>query len=129
VTLIRPRQGGQTEPEQIPRHPTVNVLHYWRVEIHRSARSHGVSDDDIRHAVDHPLVVSDFDPDADPPKILVIGPDAGGNLLEVIVLVLADDEELAIHAMPLRRRYFPLLEGNPDDREEDIQDEDRQGPD
>jgi hypothetical protein len=57
------------------------------VEVHQSARRHGVPDEDIRHAVDHPLVVSDSDPDADPPKVLVIGPDPAGNLLEVIVLL------------------------------------------
>jgi len=79
------------------------------VEIHRSARRHGVEDDAIRHATDHPLVVVDLDPDADPPKQLAIGPDRTGNLLEVIVLVLADDRLLAVHAMPLRPKYHDLL--------------------
>jgi hypothetical protein len=83
-----------------------------RVEIHTSARRHGVDDDDIRHATDHALVVADVDPDLDPPKLLIIGPDRAGNLLEVIMLSLAADQILAIHAMPLRRRYYELL---PDD--------------
>jgi hypothetical protein len=36
------------------------------VRIHASARKHGVVDDDIRHAVDHALVIEDIgeDPDA-----------------------------------------------------------------
>ena len=34
------------------------------------------------------MVSIDLDPDADPPKVLVIGPDPAGNLLEIIVLVL-----------------------------------------
>jgi hypothetical protein len=64
------------------------------VEIHRSARRHGVTDGGIHHAVDHPIVVVDLDPDADAQKVLVIGPDESGNLLEVIVLELADEELL-----------------------------------
>lgn len=79
------------------------------MEIHRSARRHGVTDSAIRHAADHPLVVVDLDPDSDPPKQLAIGPDQTGNMLEVIVLVLADDRILAIHAMALRRTFYDLL--------------------
>jgi hypothetical protein len=44
------------------------------MEIHRSASKHGVSDDDVLHAVEHEMVSVDLDPDADPPKVLVIGP-------------------------------------------------------
>jgi len=54
-------------------------------------------------------VVADLDPDSDPPKVLLIGPDAAGNLLELIALVLAGDELLIIHAMPLRPSSYPLL--------------------
>ena len=86
------------------------------MEIHRSARRHGVSDADILHAVDHPVVVVDVDPDADPPKVLVIGPDISGNLLELFVLELADDRLLTIHAMPLRRSFHGLLP-KPKDRD------------
>ena len=85
------------------------------MDIHRSARRHVVQDEDIRHAVDHALVVVDLDSDADPPKFLVIGPDQAGNVIEVILLSLADDQLLAIHAMPLRSIYRGLLpEGNDD---------------
>jgi hypothetical protein len=79
------------------------------VEIHQSARRHAVADPDIRHAVDYPIVVVDLDAASDPPKVLAIGPDRAGNLLEVIVLELADDQLLAIHAMPLRRAFHDLL--------------------
>ena len=85
------------------------------MEIHESARRHGVNDEDVRHAVDHPVVVVDLDRDSDPPKILGVGPDRAGNMLEVIVLVLAADDHLAIHAMPLRKKYYRLLEGTSDD--------------
>jgi hypothetical protein len=79
------------------------------VEIHRSARRHRVSDDDIRHACENALVVVDIDRDSDPPKALAVGPDRAGNLLEVIVLELAADRLLAIHAMPLRPAFRDLL--------------------
>lgn len=85
------------------------------MEVYRSARRHGVADQDIRHAIEHPVVVADIDPDADPPKLLAIGPDRAGNLLEVVVLTLADDRLLVIHAMPLRRKYRGLLPGHRDD--------------
>ena len=67
--------------------------------------------DDVLHAVEHELVSFDLEPDADPPKLLVIGPDSAGNPLEVIVLVLADDRMIAIHAMKLRRHFYELLPG------------------
>ncbi len=79
------------------------------MDIHRSGRRHGIDDDDIRHAYDYRLVVSDPDPEADPPKVFVVGPDRASNLIEVVILVLADDRLLAIHAMPLRRTYHSLL--------------------
>lgn len=55
------------------------------------------------------MVVVDLDPDGDPPTQLAIGPDNAGNLLDVIVLLLADDRVLAIHAMPLRPTLYELL--------------------
>lgn len=79
------------------------------MDVHRSARRHGVADADIHHATSHPLVVVDVDPDADPPKLLVIGPDRAGNLLEVIALELAAEQRLAIHAMALRPALHDLL--------------------
>jgi hypothetical protein len=71
--------------------------------------THGIRDADIRHAAEHPIVVVDLDDDSDPPKVLTIGPDRAGNMLEVIALELADDELLAIHAMPLRPAFHALL--------------------
>lgn len=50
-----------------------------------------------------------FDPEADPPKLLYICPDCSGNFLEVIVLQLADDRELVIHATPLRPVFHQIL--------------------
>ncbi len=79
------------------------------MEIYRTAHKHGISDADIRHAVDNAITVVDLEPDVDPPKVLAIGPDRAGNLLEVIWLELANDAQLAIHAMPLRPTFYDLL--------------------
>jgi hypothetical protein len=78
------------------------------VEIHPSARRHGVEDDDILHAIEHSMVVDDVG--EDPDRWLVIGPDRSANLLEVIVLVTAEGDVVIIHAMPLRAVYRRLLE-------------------
>jgi hypothetical protein len=79
------------------------------VEIYRTAHKHGINDADILRAVGNAITVIDLEPDADPPKVLAIGPDRAGNLLEVIWLELADDAQLVIHAMPLRSIFYDLL--------------------
>jgi hypothetical protein len=78
------------------------------VDIHGSALRHGISESDINHALDNAVVVIDLESDADPPKILAIGPDMSTNLLEVILLDL-EDGLLVIHAMPLRPKFHDLL--------------------
>lgn len=77
--------------------------------LHRSAFKHDVTTERITHAFDNSNSLADLDPDSDPPKILTIGPDQSGNLLELIALVLADDDLLVIHAMPLRPTFYALL--------------------
>ncbi|MDE0701219.1 MAG: hypothetical protein F4Y27_00365 [Acidimicrobiaceae bacterium] len=78
------------------------------MEIHRSAFKHGLDETSILHALNNAVSIIDLDPDADPPKVLLIGPDRTGNLIEVIWLDL-DEEELVIHAMPLRSVFYELL--------------------
>ena len=78
------------------------------MEIHDSARKHGVAASDIHHAIDHSLAIEDAG--EDPDRWLVIGPDRAGNLLEVVVLTTVEDAQLAIHAMPMRARFRRLLE-------------------
>ncbi len=60
------------------------------------------------HAIAHALTTFDFDPDADPPRALAIGPDPAGNLLEIIWLEFAE-VEVVIHAMALRAIFYDLL--------------------
>ncbi len=73
------------------------------MEIAESARKHGVPDDDIRHAVRNELrTISQGD------RLLIIGPSRDVQLLEVVVLD-TDDDLVAIHAMPLRAKFFHFL--------------------
>ena len=84
------------------------------MEVHRSAHKHGITDAAIHHALEHAITVFDLEPDADPPKVLAIGPDPAGNLLELIWLEL-EDINLVIHAMPLRAQFYDLLPQSPED--------------
>jgi hypothetical protein len=77
------------------------------VEIYHSAHKHGVVDDDIAHAVDHALAVGEQDDG----KVLYLGPDRAGNLLEVVSVARDDGSEIVIHAMPMRSKYEPFLRG------------------
>ena len=87
------------------------VLRYSGAEIHRSAEKHGVGPDAVRHAVDHAVVAVDLDTDADPPRVLAIGPAVAGNLIEVVWIELAADQDLVIRAMRLRPAFHGLLPG------------------
>lgn len=82
------------------------------MEIYASARKHGIADEDIAHVVDHALVAGEHDDG----KVLYLGPDRAGNLLEVVSVLREDGSEMVIHAMPMRRTYKPFL---PDQGEAD----------
>lgn len=82
------------------------------MEIHRSARKHDIDDDDIVHAFDWYTVIYPLsDVDDGPKRELWIGPDRAGNFLELVVLQRDSGRQLVIHAMPLRAKYWYLLEG------------------
>jgi hypothetical protein len=75
------------------------------VEIFASARKHGIDDLDIVHATEHALAIGEQDDG----KVLYLGPDRAGNLLEVISVLKDDETEIVIHAMPMRRAYESFL--------------------
>ena len=84
------------------------------MEIHRSARKHGIVDGDILHAVEHALVGYALEERDDAPRrTLLLAPDRAGNLLEVVVLEFDDGRRLAIHAMRMRPSYIDLLPEQP----------------
>ena len=75
------------------------------MDIYESARKHDVSDDDILHAIDFALLAAEEDDG----KVLYLGPDQSGNLLEVVTVRRDDATEIVIHAMKMRRMYESLL--------------------
>ena len=77
-----------------------SVLHLFRVEIHDSARRHGIADEDIVHAYAHAMEWVRLGDE--PPRYLLAGGDRAGNLLELVVIGVPDDP-LVIHAMSLRK--------------------------
>ncbi len=86
-----------------------HVSYYdWSVEVHRSARKHGISDHDIHAAASDYLIAYTINDDQ-PTRELRLGFDSRGRLLEIVVLLLDDGAELAIHAMKARPQYFDLL--------------------
>lgn len=66
-----------------------------------------MADEDIVHAVKHALAAGEDESG----KVLYLGPDRAGNLLEVVAVVRDDDSELVIHAMRMRSIYEPFLRG------------------
>jgi hypothetical protein len=77
------------------------------VEIHPSARKHGVADEDIEHTVRQAMAIEDQDDDTR----LYLGPARNAELLEIVTVMRDDGSELAIHAMPVRPEYRRLLPG------------------
>lgn len=75
------------------------------LEIHSSARKHGIADEDIEQAVTHAVAIDDTNDDAR----LYIGPARNAALPEVLTIPAVEGSELAIHAMPMRPKYRPLL--------------------
>ncbi|MBA3372373.1 MAG: hypothetical protein M3493_02735 [Actinomycetota bacterium] len=74
------------------------------MEIAGSARRRGVDDEDIRHAVRVPFRRVRQGDD----RVLIIGPDRTGRLLEVVVIDPEGDPAV-IHAMSLRRKFYDYL--------------------
>jgi hypothetical protein len=47
--------------------------------------------------------------EGDDDKVLYLGPDRAGNLLEIVSVFREDGTEIAIHAMRMRQMYGSLL--------------------
>lgn len=56
------------------------------MEIHPSARKHGIVDEDIEHAVAHAMAIEDQDDDAR----LYLGPARNADLVEIVTIVRDD---------------------------------------
>ena len=76
------------------------------MEIRDSALKHGCDADDVSLTIKNALVAYDA---LDDPYVLYLGPETAGTLLEVLTAVDEQGEEIAFHAMPMRRKYRRLL--------------------
>ena len=65
------------------------------------ARKHGIHDNDMIHAFNHPILVDDLDDGL----MMFVGADTAGKLLEVGVID-SSDGPIVIHAMPARPKYL-----------------------
>lgn len=97
--------------KQIPPNPVVwsFVLRYNSVSIYDSALRHEILRDDILHAHDYALGFSAFDSARGQARLLIVGPDRAGNLLELIGIPKDEMELVVIHAMRMRPHFAPLL--------------------
>jgi hypothetical protein len=78
------------------------------VEIHESALRHGITVEDIEHAVRNAMAIDDLDDELR----LYLGPSRTATMLEIITVVRSDDRpELVIHAMTMRTKFQQLLPG------------------
>jgi hypothetical protein len=75
------------------------------MRIAEPALKHGVSDNDILHAVRTAIRRVMMDEDL----TMLIGPAMDGTLLEIGVLDLDGDDPVAVHAMPLRPKFYRFL--------------------
>ena len=78
------------------------------ISVNGSARKHGIDDEDALQAVAEPLYIGAPD-DQNPSKQLFLGYGKRGQLLEVVLLIFDSGNELIIHAMPCRKKYYELL--------------------
>jgi hypothetical protein len=99
---------GPVNPGLIPV-TSLRVSYYnLSVEVHPSARKHGVDDEDIRHAIENAMSADEQDDDTR----LYLGPARNAELLEVVTISRDDGSELVIHAMKMRAKYRRLLPGD-----------------
>jgi hypothetical protein len=77
-------------------------------EIAKSARKHGLSDEDILHAVEHwieKVRINEY-----PDKLIYVGYDTKLRDLEAITIEFIDGVETIIHAMKVRNSTLQYIE-------------------
>lgn len=77
------------------------------MEVRDSARRHGIDDADILHAWANAIRLVEYDYRGQD-RLLVIGPDRNGRLLEVVAVPAAEPTRI-IHADTLRPKFFDYL--------------------
>lgn len=66
-----------------------------------SAHKHGVTDDDMLHAFNHPISYEDLDEGL----VMIIGPTRSAHLIE-LGIIDTDHGPVIVHAMTARRKYL-----------------------
>jgi len=77
------------------------------VEIRESAHRHGVDDADILHAWANAMRLVEYDYRGEE-RLLVIGPDRHGRLLEIVAVPVAEPTRI-IHADAIRPKFYEYL--------------------
>jgi hypothetical protein len=77
------------------------------VEVRPSAHKHGISDDNIRHAINNAIAA--ITRPEQPDFTMLIGPDTSARLLEVGVIE-TEDQDYVIHAMAARSKYLTMID-------------------
>jgi uncharacterized protein with von Willebrand factor type A (vWA) domain len=77
------------------------------IEFTQSAFKHGISEEDIRHALLHP--VYDEMQDSGDDKHLLLGFDRSMNMLEIAYNIIDEQTFKVFHAMLCRNFYYKLL--------------------
>jgi hypothetical protein len=77
------------------------------IEYTKSAFKHGISEEDIRHAILHP--VYDEIQDSGDDKHLLLGFDRSMNLLEIAYNIIDERTFKVFHAMKCQNFYYELL--------------------
>ena len=80
------------------------------LDIRPSALKHGITSESITYAVTYALYADEDFQGTEPPKVLVLGPDAAGNVLEVIDRFAAGEVFTIFHAMTARPVLLQLLQ-------------------
>ena len=76
----------------------------------QSSRRHRVGRTRIRDVLAAPVVVVEIARVVEQaPRVLLLGPDRSGRVLEVVV-VMEPDRVIVIHAMDIRTRFYGLYE-------------------
>jgi hypothetical protein len=75
-------------------------------EVAEAARKHGIADADMRHAIRMQFRAIRQSSNRE----LIIGADRTGRLMEIVILDATEHEPpCVIHAMELRKKFYPLL--------------------
>jgi hypothetical protein len=78
------------------------------VNIHPHARTHGLADEDIRHAFRTVLATL---PHPDPDRLLIAAVTRSGQFVQLVVVDFDTDSPTIIHCMRLQAKFFRYLPG------------------